>query len=102
MHEESFSGEPKLPFRAPDGSPTDYPEPITSSNPEDSIPWLIDRMRLVPEATQGGTEPITTRAAVLAQLHQAQALDRLAVLGECWSIVFGVVGLIAFIAWVIR
>jgi len=48
------------------------------ANPEDSIDWLIDRMKLVPEMAQGGTEPISTRAMVLANLHQAQQLERIA------------------------
>ena len=46
---------------------------------EDSIDWLIDRMKLVPEMAQGGTEPITTRAMVLANLHQAAALEAIMV-----------------------
>ena len=48
------------------------------ANPEDSIDWLIDRMTLVPEMAQGGTEPISTRAMVLANLHQAKQLERIA------------------------
>ena len=48
------------------------------ANPEDSIDWLIDRMKLVPEMAQGGTEPISTRAMVLANLHQAKQLERIA------------------------
>ena len=49
-----------------------------ADTPEDSIDWLIDRMKLVPEMAQGGTEPISTRAMVLANLHQAKQLERIA------------------------
>lgn len=52
------------------------PDPLPYGDP---IGYLIDRVdRVVMESVQGGTEPLSTKAAVLATLFQARALQEIA------------------------
>lgn len=63
-------------------APSMTPDPIPPN--VDPVQWLIDRVQsVIPEAIQMGTEPLSTKAGVLAQLYQAEALREIAAhLGE--------------------
>lgn len=57
--------------------PTMTPDPIPPN--VDPVQWLIDRVQgVIAESVQMGTEPLSTKAGVLAQLYQAQALRDIA------------------------
>lgn len=52
------------------------PDPLPDDDP---IGFLIDRVQnVVAESAQMGSEPLTTKAGVLAALYQAQSLDMIA------------------------
>lgn len=54
-------------------APSMTPDPIPPN--VDPVQWLIDRVQgVIAESVQMGTEPLSTKAGVLAQLYQAQAL----------------------------
>ena len=63
------------------GDIIDTPEPVDwiPATGTDPIQFLIHRVEdVIQEATQIGTEPLSTKAGVLAALYQAQALRQIA------------------------
>ena len=62
-----------------DAFPLPEPDPYFIQQQADPIGFLIDRVdQVIIESVQGGTEPLSTKASVLAMLYQARALNRIA------------------------